>query len=189
MRILAWLKVLFFSLVLLATAGYSVYTSDWFQKKYLYPFPYQHLIYQYSLENNLDPMLVAGVIRTESKFIATARSPKGATGLMQLMPETAEWVAEKMERSDFKLEDLKDPETNIALGTWYLASLYKEFNDNDVLALAAYNGGRGNVRQWMRQYGWSMTFRDNSQIPFKETREYVGKVIYNKNRYQELYGR
>lgn len=131
--------------------------------------------------------MVAAVIRTESKFVSQARSPKGATGLMQMMPETAKWVAEQTDDSDFTLRDLENPEVSIRLGTWYLSSLRKEFNNNEILVLAAYNGGRGNVKQWMRQYGWTMSFKDISQIPFEETREYVGKVLRSKQRYKELY--
>lgn len=189
MRIWAWLKVIFISLALLASGGYTIYSTDWFQKKFVYPLPYEDVIYRYALENDLNPYLIAGVIKAESKFIPQARSPKGASGLMQLMPETAQWIAGQMEITDFKQADLNDPDTNIRLGSWYLASLEKEFHGNEVLMLAAYNGGRGNVRQWMRQNNWGMDFQDASQIPFRETREYVGKVLRNKKRYQELYGR
>ena len=106
---------------------------------------------------------------------------------MQMMPETAKWVAEQTDFEDFTLNYLEDPEVSIRLGTWYLASLKKEFNNNEVLVLAAYNGGRGNVKQWMRQYGWTMSFRDINQIPYQETREYVGKVLRSKQQYRELY--
>ncbi len=189
MRNITWMKILVVSLSILVVSSYGVYKSDWFQKKYLYPFPYQDIVYRFALENEIDPFLVAGVIRTESKFIAQARSVKGALGLMQMMPETANWVAGQLDYPDFVLSELENPEVNIRLGTWYLSSLRKEFKGNEVLVLAAYNGGRGNVRQWMNQYGWTMAFTDVGQIPFRETREYVGKVLYSKKRYQELYGR
>ncbi|WP_425061384.1 Soluble lytic murein transglycosylase [Sporomusa carbonis] len=189
MRIWTWLKVLIIGLLFFATGIYAMIASDWFQKKYLYPFLYQEAVYTYALEYDLNPFLVAGVIRTESKFIASALSPKGALGLMQIMPETGRWIAEQLEQKDFMIADLTDPDVNIRFGTWYLASLKKEFAGNEVLYLAAYNGGRGNVKQWMQRYGWSTDFDDIEQIPFKETREYVEKVLYNKKRYQELYGR
>lgn len=189
MRILTWMKVLVVGLAIVVISSYGAFHSDWFQKNYLYPFPYQNLVYHFALENEIDPFLVAGVIRTESKFIAQARSPKGALGLMQMMPETANWVAGQLEYTDFEVSQLENPEMNIRLGTWYLSSLKREFKGNEILALAAYNGGRGNVRQWMNQYGWTMNFSDIEQIPFRETREYVGKVLYSKQHYQELYGR
>lgn len=187
MRIRAWMKVLVFSTLFFVVCGYVGYNSDWFQKKFLYPFPHQELVNRYAAKYELNPYLVAAVIRTESKFVSQARSPKGAIGLMQMMPDTAKWVAEQIDYTNFTLQDLEDPETSIKMGTWYLASLRKEFNNNEVLMLAAYNGGRGNVKQWMRQYGWTMTFKEAEKIPFQETREYVGKVLRSKNRYTELY--
>jgi len=184
------MKVLVSIILLIGVPLYGVYNSDWFQKKYLYPFPYSDIVYRYALEKEIDPFLIAGVIRTESKFNAQARSPKGAIGLMQMMPETAKWVAEQMDfPTDFDISHLESPETNIRMGTWYLSSLKKEFKGNDVLVLAAYNGGRGNVKQWMGRYNWTMSFNETSQIPFLETREYVNRVLYSKKRYQELYGR
>lgn len=182
-------KLLVTICLFLVISGVFIYRSDWFQETFLYPFLYRSTIYQYALENEVDPYLVAAVIRTESKFIPEARSPKGALGLMQMMPETAQWVAEQNKVVDFSPDTLTQPEMNIRLGTWYLASLKHEFENNEVLVLAAYNGGRGNVKEWMKKYGWTMEFSDFSQIPFKETREYVGKVLYHKQRYQDLYGR
>jgi soluble lytic murein transglycosylase len=189
LRIWTWLKVLIIGLLLFVTGFYAVFMSDWFQRKYVYPFLYQEAIYTYALQYDLDPFLIAGVIRTESKFITEARSPKGALGLMQIMPDTGRWIAEQREQKNFMIADLTDPDMNIRFGTWYLASLKKEFAGNEVLYLAAYNGGRGNVRQWMERYGWSKDFDDIKQIPFKETREYVERVLNSKKRYQELYGR
>jgi len=189
LRIWTWLKVLVIGLSLLAAGIYGLFTSDVFQKKYVYPFLYQEAVYTYALQHNLNPFLIAGVIRAESKFIASAQSPKGALGLMQIMPETGQWIADQREHQDFMIADLTDPDINIRFGTWYLATLKKEFNDNEVLYLAAYNGGRGNVNKWMQKYGWSKDFNDVDQIPFKETRNYVERVLSNKKKYQELYGR
>ncbi|MCE5287507.1 MAG: lytic transglycosylase domain-containing protein [Pelosinus sp.] len=179
--------MLMFFVAIVTICGYTLYSSIWFQKKYVYPFPYKEIIYRYALENEVDPILVISVMRTESKFASSAKSPKGAAGLMQMMPETASWVAQQMDYADFSVEQLNDPEVSIRLGTWYLASLKKEFKDNEVLMLAGYNGGRGNVKQWMRQYEWPASFTAIDQIPFKETREYVGKVLMNKQHYLELY--
>ncbi|BBB93388.1 MAG TPA: lytic transglycosylase domain-containing protein [Methylomusa anaerophila] len=189
MGVRTWLKVLIIFIILTAVCSYTVFKSDRFQKKYLFPFNYQDIVYHYALEYDLNPFLVAGVIRTESRFIAEARSHKGAVGLMQIMPETGHWVAEQQGYREYSDVILNDPLVNIWFGSWYLSSLKKEFQGNEVLFLAAYNGGRGNVKQWMRQYGWTNDFSDIEQIPFMETREYVKKVLYNKKRYQELYGR
>lgn len=189
MRMVVSVRFLLIMVLLIALGGYACFDSDWFQKRYIYPYPYKELIEHYAVEYELDPLLIVSVIRVESKFAAQARSPKGAVGLMQLMPETAEWIAVQLEYPEFQLSDLEKPEVNIKFGSWYLASLKKEFKDNEFLLLAAYNGGRGNVKQWMQRYGWTMRFQEVEQIPFRETKEYVGRVLHDKRRYQQLYGR
>ena len=83
--------------------------------------------------------------------------------------------------------DIKEPDTNIKLGTWYLAYLLNEFKGNKVLALAAYNAGRGHVEEWMTQYGWGDDFDNIEDIPFAETREYVTAVLKNQEKYESLY--
>lgn len=183
----SWTKLVGSILFLAVIGGYMIIQSEWFQKKYVYPFAYQNLVYYYAEKNRLDPYLVAAVIRTESKFINLARSPKGAMGLMQMMPETADWVAQELDHNNFELSELNDPDISIRFGTWYLASVRKEFDGNEVLMLAAYNGGRGNVKSWMKQYGWTKSFQDVDQIPFKETREYVKQVLRDREHYRTLY--
>lgn len=187
MGIWTWARVLAITLFVGIIGAYSIFQSDGFQKQYLYPFSYQDAVYRYSERNSLDPYLVAAVIRSESKFINIARSPKGAMGLMQMMPDTAEWVAKQIDYPNFEVSKLNDPEISIRFGTWYLASVKKEFGGNEVLMLAAYNAGRGNVKSWMKQYHWTTDFQDADQIPFKETREYVKQVLQNRMRYQALY--
>lgn len=179
-RALAWLLA-----ALLAAC--LVFQSDWFQRKFFYPLPYRDIVAECAAERRLDPMLVAGVIRSESGFRQEAKSHKGATGLMQLMPETAQWIAEQIGDKNFTQSDLNDPATNIRFGTWYLASLEKEFAGNEVLVLAAYNAGRGNVKSWMEKYRWGMDFSDISQIPYQETRRYVERVLQSKAAYHRLY--
>ena len=171
---------------ILMLAGYVV-QSDVFQKKYVYPYPHQAIIARYAEKYRIENSLVAGVIMSESKFQNEVHSDRGAIGLMQLMPSTAKWIAEQLEDS-YDMEKLHEPEMNIRFGTWYLSSLKKEFAGNEVLMLAAYNAGRGNVRSWMEEYGWDGSFNDIRQIPFAETREYVARVLKNKERYQKLYG-
>lgn len=173
--------------VLMAAALFFGYRSDWFQKNFLYPCPYQSIISEYALRQHIDPMLVAGVIYSESKFKPDAKSVKGAVGLMQLMPSTAEWIAEQLDEENVTPARLCEPELNIRFGTWYLASLASEFNGNPVLMLAAYNAGRGNVKEWMKKYNWDGEFADIGQIPFAETRQYVAKVLKTWFIYQQLY--
>jgi soluble lytic murein transglycosylase len=157
---------------------------SWFIR-YLYPLKYQDYIVKYSQEYQMDPYMVAAVIKVESGFSPNVVSSKGAVGLMQIMPETATWAAEKMDMKDFKIETLVIPETNIKIGTWYLAKLLEEFNGDITLALAAYNGGRGNVREWLKSGQIRGSKEDN--IPFAETKDFVSKVKKAYKWYRKLY--
>ena len=173
--------------VLMAFVVYFVTQIEPVQKKYLYPYPYQELVQQYAAKENIDSALVASVIMNESKFKNEVHSHRGAIGLMQLMPETAEWIAGQIDDSSFSLDKLHEPETNIRYGVWYLASLKKEFEGNEILALAAYNAGRGNVHEWMEERGWTLDFSRVNEIPYEETRAYVASVLRNKVKYERLY--
>lgn len=155
--------------------------------KKFYQFPNPELIVYYAQVNQVDPYLIAAVIKTESNFNSKAVSSKGAVGLMQLMPDTAKWIAEQMGEKNFKTEDLYNPETNIALGSWYLANLQKEFKGDAIIVLAAYNGGRGNVKKWLEKKNWTGEHKTLDQIPFPETRQYVRKVLWNYKMYNYLY--
>lgn len=152
-----------------------------------YPIEYAAEISTHSQVAALDPYLVAAIIRVESNFQPDARSPKGAMGLMQLMPDTAAWVAQKMGR-DYRELDLVDPGTNISLGTWYMKMLQEEFGGDLVVALAAYNGGRGNVNRWLAENRWDGRLESVGDIPFLETRLYVQRVLGNYDWYLRLYG-
>ncbi|WP_418792097.1 lytic transglycosylase domain-containing protein [Phosphitispora sp. TUW77] len=152
-----------------------------------YPLPFKELIFSQAEKNNIDPYLVAAIIKTESNFVPTAESPMGAKGIMQIMPETGAWAAEKMKLREFKPDDLYDPEINIKIGAWYISDLTNEFKGNKMVVVAAYNGGRGNVREWLEQGIWTGEHAGVDQIPFTETREYVKKVLRNYSWYRYLY--
>lgn len=156
--------------------------------KSFYPIKYENQIVKYSQRYNVDPCLVAAVIRAESNFDGKAVSPKGAYGLMQIMPDTALWVAENMKLKDFDVERLYESEINIAMGCWYINNLNTEFNGNIDLVLAAYNGGRGNVQKWLNDKEYSSDGKTLDVIPFGETDKYVKKVKTNYNIYLKLYG-
>lgn len=155
--------------------------------KTFFPLKYSENIIKYSKEYNLDPFLVAAVIKTESNFDEGAKSNKNAYGLMQITPDTAEWAAEKMNINSFKTEMLYNPDFNIRMGCWYLNNLKEEFNDNNELVLAAYNGGRGNVQKWLKSAEHSVDGKNLHYIPFKETDKYIKKVKVNYNIYKYLY--
>ena len=175
------------SAVLGAFAACFFSQNEHIQRRYFYPYPYQELVELYADANGMDSALIASVIMNESRFKNDVHSPRGAIGLMQIMPETGAWIALELGEEGFSVEKLHEPETNIRYGVWYLAELMHAFAGNDILALAAYNAGRGTVREWMEEDGWPWTFRDVDKIPYPETRSYVKNVLKNRIRYERLY--
>ena len=165
--------------VIYSDAGYyngNPVECDWIANAILYA----------SASYNVDPLLITAVMETESHFYMGAGSSAGAIGLMQLMPQTAAWIARQLGES-FTKDDLYDPAFNIRYGVWYLAELEREFGGNDILALAAYNAGRGNVRDWMERWHWNNTFNEIEAIPYPETRLYVRRVLEDREQYKRLY--
>ncbi|MFZ5641626.1 MAG: lytic transglycosylase domain-containing protein [Bacillota bacterium] len=165
-----------------------VLTSNWFWRLF-YPFPYQDIVMREARVNGMDPYLVAALIHAESRFSAGAESGSGARGIMQIMPETGKWAAEQMGLSGFNEGMLFDPETNIKIGCWYLADLDREFDGSRYIVLAAYNAGRGNVKQWLTRKVWDGRLETIRQVPFPETRNYVVTVTNSYRRYKDLYGK
>lgn len=157
-------------------------------QKILYPFPYRDKVEENAARYRVDRFLAISVMKVESNFVEDATSKSGAVGLMQIMPETADWIATCLDEDPPSIKKLHNSDTNIKYGIWYLAELEDEFFGNDVLALAAYNAGRGNVHHWMESNGWRKNFSDVDAIPFNETRNYVKKVLYCREKYVKLYG-
>lgn len=156
---------------------------DWFMR-YMYPLRYERSIIDYSREFGVDPYLVAAVIKVESNFSPEVVSRRGAIGLMQIMPKTAIWAAEQMGIENFHVEKLRNPDINIRIGTWYLSSLLKEFDNDTTLALAAYNGGQGNVANWLAE---GRMQENEEDIPFPETKNFVIRVKKSYKWYKRLY--
>jgi len=156
-------------------------------QKIYYPYPYRPVVEKFAMQYGVDPYLVIAVIRAESNFMPQSESHKGALGLMQLMPNTAEGIAQSIGDKSFTQEDLKDPEKNIQYGTWYLANLQKEFK-NTTLTIAAYNGGRGHVQEWIKSQQLDPNNLRVEDIPFQETRQYVQRVWQFYAEYRALYG-
>lgn len=150
------------------------------------PLAHEAEIREQAREKQLDPALIAGVIFAESKFVDQTSSA-GALGLMQLMPETARFIAERSGGTAFTLEDLSTPEVNIAYGSWYLRYLLDHYDGNEVLALAAYNGGMGNVEEWVAEAQARGERFSEDAIPFAETREYVDRVREARRQYAATY--
>lgn len=150
----------------------------------LYPFPYLENIVQWSQERKINPLLVTSLIRQESRFMPKIKSAVGATGLMQVMPETATWVADKINLKKYSLENVDD---NIKLGTWYLGHTHDEYKNNSMLAVASYNAGPNAVADWLKRFSFSDPDAFADKIPFPETKGYVKSVFENYWNYLRIY--
>lgn len=175
----------------------------------IYPLQYETYVEKYSEKNNLDKYLVYAVIKVESNFKPEATSSAGAIGLMQLMEETAverlnvisynenssnennllnaASINEETDSSEPDNNDLYDPETNIKIGTSYLAYLIELYDGNIVLALTAYNAGLGNVEKWIKDGIIKADGSDIENIPYKETENYVRKILSSYQIYLKIY--
>ncbi|GAB4262132.1 MAG: hypothetical protein Kow00122_18640 [Thermoleophilia bacterium] len=147
----------------------------------LYPVHYRREIVAAADRYGLDPYLVAAVVKAESNFDPEAVSRAGAVGLMQLMPATAAWIVQQSDWTGVTNPDLRDPEHNLALGTYYLAYLLKKFGGDEAAALAAYNAGQGVVSAWLAVPAAGDAWRPpatlrSEDIPFPETRRFVARV-------------
>lgn len=179
------LRLLIIALAIVICALYAL-QSKWFWKIF-YPWPYRSEITQAADRLDLDPYLLAALVRVESRFNANAESEAGARGLMQVMPETASWVAKQIGIQDFHENQLDQPGVNLLIGSWYLASLFEDFHGNQVTGLAAYNAGHGNVQAWLKDGLWKGTMADVDRVPFPETQSYLRAVMRDYEIYKYLY--
>ena len=152
----------------------------------IYPLPYARLIQQEAGQWGLDPLLLAAVIRQESRFEAAASSSASAQGLMQIMPDTAEWIAGQQGRSGFKPEQAYWPYINVDFGAYYLNWALKQLDGSLAAALAGYNGGPGNALRW-RKLAPGDDDLMVALIDYGETRIYVQQVLGQLDAYQRLY--
>ncbi|MGF1590561.1 MAG: transglycosylase SLT domain-containing protein [Pleurocapsa sp.] len=150
----------------------------------LFPFPYQQDILQYAKKEQINPLLVISVMRKESTFDPDINSAVGAVGLMQIVPPTAQWVAEQIQLANYSLTN---PEDNIKIGTWYLKHNHHRYQDDSLLAVASYNAGTSNVNAWLEISEIGDRDRFVEQIPFAETKDYVEGVFGNYWNYLRLY--
>jgi soluble lytic murein transglycosylase len=144
-----------------------------------YPLDYGDIVRRHAAANHLDAALVAAVIYEESRFRPHARSKAGALGLMQLKPETAETIARATGGTGFRVDDLFDPDVNVAYGSWYLRHLLDKYG-NERVALAAYNAGETTVDRWIEHH---------EGIVYSDVLTYVDRVEHTKRVYRRAYGR
>ncbi|MEM9771463.1 MAG: transglycosylase SLT domain-containing protein, partial [Cyanobacteria bacterium P01_D01_bin.73] len=150
----------------------------------LYPFPYTKEIEAAAQKRNFHPMLVAGLIRQESRFEKDIESVAGAIGLMQVLPTTGDWGAKEIGLAEF---NLRNPSDNLALGTWFLDYTHREYDGNSMYAIASYNAGPGNIAKWIKRFNPQDLDKFVEEIPFPETRNYVKAVLGNYWNYVRLY--
>lgn len=157
-------------------------------EKSFYPIDYEDEVTVMSDETGLSKALIFAVIRTESGFNAEAESPAGAIGLMQLLPDSFDWIQRVEEGEEiYSHEALLDPSVNIRYGSLTLKYLLDRFDGNEKAAIAAYNAGPGNVDIWLEDERYSRDGKNLDEIPFDETRSYVSKVLAAKDKYENLY--
>ncbi|MFP1679811.1 transglycosylase SLT domain-containing protein [Alloalcanivorax sp. C16-2] len=168
----------------------SIQARAWDVLAWRFPAAHRERFREAARRNNLDPWLPMAVARRESAFYPNARSPVGALGLMQLMPGTARKVSREAGQAVPGEQQILNPDTNIALGSRYLADLLKQFNGNRILALAAYNAGPNRVEQWLADKEDDAVPVDVwiESIPFRETRAYVQAVLTYRVLFQGLHG-
>lgn len=148
--------------------------------------PYGETVRPAAQNQSLDDAWVYGLMRQESRFITNAKSNVGASGLMQLMPATAKWVAKKIGLRDFSHGRVNDTETNVLLGTSYMRLVMENLDNHPVLASAAYNAGPGRAKKWRADRPLEGAIYAET-IPFSETRDYVKKVMSNAVYYSALF--
>jgi soluble lytic murein transglycosylase len=155
-------------------------------EKRFYPRQYDTYVSLYAAQYGVPEHMIYAVIRTESAFDTGARSSAGAVGLMQLMPDTFQWLTNEILFEHLESGMLYDPETNIRYGTYMLSRLYARYGDWTV-ALAAYNAGTGIVDEWLADASYADGNGGLKKIPYRETRQYVAKVTKAVETYDRLY--
>lgn len=158
-------------------------------KVFVYPFKYKEQIIKYSKSSNLDPYLVMAIINTESGFDANATSNKEAKGLMQITPATAQEMNLMTNSAEVIDENnIYDVDVNISIGCYYISHLISRYDGNYYLAVCAYNAGIGNVNKWIEEGKVPKDLSTTDiELPFKETTDYLNKVIKDYNIYKKLY--
>jgi soluble lytic murein transglycosylase len=155
-------------------------------REFTLPLRHDDIIRQQASDKALDPALIAAVIYEESRF-RDQTSHAGARGLMQITPETADFIARRSGGIRFEQSDLATPQINIAYGAWFLRYLIDHYDGNETLAIAAYNAGQTNVDGWVERAGGPQGFDAARDVPFPETRAYVENVEERRGEYRDHY--
>lgn len=148
---------------------------------------YRDYIEYYAAVNQIDPAYVAAIIKRESDYDTHAVSKVGARGLMQLMPDSFDWIAPKCGIAKSNLNALFDPESAVKMGCYLLGYISPMFNGDPILVACAYHAGWGNVKSWIQKYSTDGVHLTLDQIPMDDTRYYAGKVLNAYAIYQQYY--
>ena len=180
-----WPVILAVLLVLLVAGG--IFLPDFIYKK-LYPLKYSEYVEQYAEEYHMDEYFIYAVIYAESRFRPDAVSKVGASGLMQLMPDSFDWIKSRLkdQRELSYQPDVFEPDINIQYGSYMLSLLLEEFENRDV-AVMAYHAGRGNVGKWLKNEKYSADGKTIHTIPYQDTKDYVDSVNKAYQMYLKLY--
>ena len=182
-KFLKWCIILFLSIIILLVLSICML------KKVFYPLTHFEIVKTEASKNGIDPYLIMAIIKTESGFNNEATSKKEAKGLMQIMDTTASDINSEINVVDDVNDNIYDENINIALGCKYFSNLVKKYNGNYYTAICAYNAGMGNVDKWLEQgvINKSLNNYKDISIPFKETENYLKKVIIRYKMYRFLY--
>ncbi len=156
---------------------------NYVEREYLYPLNFNDLVIEYADDYGLDRAFVFAVINVESRFDKNAVSSAGAVGLMQITPNTGEYVSKLLNAKEY---DLLNERTNVEFGCFYYKYLFDKFEEFDTV-VCAYNAGEGNVRNWLKNSEYSLNGRTLISIPFKETKDYLNKIHKSYEKYTQLY--
>ena len=187
-RILAWVLLFVLAAGLGGWYFYSAYQKDALRRTLrTYPLAYRELIQRYAAEQGLKPAYIAAIILSESSFDPNNTSSANAQGLMQIKPDTADWIAGKFGES-YVEGCLYDPETNIKYGCWYMGWLLDRYNGDKACASAGYHSGQGTVDGWLQDPAYSADGRTLTVIPGENAKKYVERVLERYEKYKEIYG-
>lgn len=166
--------------IILLVLGYGIFFRA------VYPIRYVKIVNDVSKLYNVEPEMIYAIIKVESDFNEIAESRSGAYGLMQIMPDTFEWLQLFTKEEKMDPEHLKNPDINIQYGTFFISELRKRYG-SDELILSAYNAGISKVDKWLKDENISNGGEELTIIPYKETREYVRRVLESKDMYYRIY--
>ena len=177
-------------LVIIGVVGFIVVSNFGKAQRFigskLYPIKYSEYFDKASEEHGVKKELIYAMIRTESHFKKDAVSSAGAVGLMQLTPDTYEWLC-RLRGIDYVDGGLYDPAINIDFGTYLINYLYKEFDGDEKLMIAAYNAGPDNVKSWLKNPEYSADGKTLTNVPYEETEKHIDKVLDAEQKYKKLY--